>query len=331
MLLEHKARTPAPTSPQSFVFATRTGRPLHQTAVFRALYRAQERARDARGLPTFPELIVRDESGQLVVGADGDFVLAKVKRRELRLPNFHALRHGAAMDCDDAEEARTCCAPGTRTSRARSIARISTIVGASCYAHAWKPGWKRAVKWKRGPRLIAPVAIPLRSKASGVCCTRRGRSPGPHARRRWIETSRAHEPKRPLLPSFCFFRGRSPPSCRRLMEALWKQTGGPKCGCVARSTSVGRLPPAFLRGPSAQPARSPGGGASRSCALCSEQRGRGLLLGVLVVVSQPGAGGERSEPPLMIVKNILTAYQCESLPGANISESRTPPVPPSKT
>jgi hypothetical protein len=231
MLLEHKARTPAPTSPQSFVFATRTGRPLHQTAVFRALYRAQERARDARGLPTFPELIVRDESGQLVVGADGDFVLAKVKRRELRLPNFHALRHGAAMDCDDAEEARTCCAPGTRTSRARSIARISTIVGASCYADAWKPGWKRAVKWKRGPRLIAPVAIPLRSKASGVCCTRRGRSPGPHARRRWIETSRAHEPKGPLLPSFCFFRGRSPPSCRRLMEALWKQR-------VVRSAAV---------------------------------------------------------------------------------------------
>jgi integrase len=29
-----------------------------------------------------------------------------VKRRELRLPTFHALRHGAAMDCDDAEQAR---------------------------------------------------------------------------------------------------------------------------------------------------------------------------------------------------------------------------------
>jgi hypothetical protein len=65
----------------------------------------------------------------------------------------------------------------------------------------------------------------------GVCCTRRGRSPGPHARRRWIETSRAHEPKGPLLPSFCFFRGRSPPSCRRLMEALWKQR-------VVRSAAV---------------------------------------------------------------------------------------------
>jgi hypothetical protein len=61
------------------VFAARTGRPLGHRAVLR---------------------------GQLVVGADGDFILAQVKRRELRLPSFHALRHGAAMDCDDAEEAR---------------------------------------------------------------------------------------------------------------------------------------------------------------------------------------------------------------------------------
>jgi integrase len=106
MLLEHKARTPAPTSPQSFVFGTPTGRPLHQRAVLHALYRAQERARDARGLPTFPELFEADGRGQLIVGADGDFILANVKRRELRLPSFHALRHGAAMDCDDAEEAR---------------------------------------------------------------------------------------------------------------------------------------------------------------------------------------------------------------------------------
>jgi site-specific recombinase XerD len=60
MLLEHKAWTPAPTSPQSFVFARRTGRPLHQRAVLRALHRAQERARDARGLPTFPELFAHE-------------------------------------------------------------------------------------------------------------------------------------------------------------------------------------------------------------------------------------------------------------------------------
>jgi integrase len=51
---------------------------------------------------TFVEFV----RGQLVVSVDGDFILAKVKRRELRLPTFHALRHGAAMDCDDAEEAR---------------------------------------------------------------------------------------------------------------------------------------------------------------------------------------------------------------------------------
>jgi integrase len=49
MLLEHKARTPAPTGTRSFVFGTRTGRPVGQRNVLRALYRAQERARDADG------------------------------------------------------------------------------------------------------------------------------------------------------------------------------------------------------------------------------------------------------------------------------------------
>ena len=38
--------------------------------------------------------------------ANGRYVSATVKRRELNLPDFHALRHRAAMDCDDAEEAR---------------------------------------------------------------------------------------------------------------------------------------------------------------------------------------------------------------------------------
>jgi integrase len=106
MLLEHKARTPAPTGPRDFVFATRTGRPLGQRNVLRALYRAQERARNADGSPTFPELFEVDERGHLVVDDDGDYVPRDVKRRELRLPDFHALRHGAAMDCEDAEEAR---------------------------------------------------------------------------------------------------------------------------------------------------------------------------------------------------------------------------------
>ncbi|WP_084286191.1 tyrosine-type recombinase/integrase [Solirubrobacter soli] len=106
MLLEHKARTPAPISPRSYVFSTRIGRPIHQRNVLRALYRAQERARTPDGQPTFPELFQTDRRGHLVFDADGDYVPREVKRRELHLPDFHALRDGAAMDCDDAEEAR---------------------------------------------------------------------------------------------------------------------------------------------------------------------------------------------------------------------------------
>jgi integrase len=106
MLLEHKARTRAPTGPRSYVFATRDGKPLSQRNLLRVLYLAQERARDVNGRPTFPELFEHDAYGDLVVDPCGSFVRRDVKRRELRLPTFHALRHGPAMDCDDAEEAR---------------------------------------------------------------------------------------------------------------------------------------------------------------------------------------------------------------------------------
>src|SRR4051812_33862601 len=106
MLLEHEARTRAPTGPRSFVFATRDGKPLGQRNLMRVLYVAQERARDADGRPTFPELFEHDVRGELVVDDGGNYVRRNIKRRELRLPTFHALRHGAAMDCDDAEEAR---------------------------------------------------------------------------------------------------------------------------------------------------------------------------------------------------------------------------------
>ena len=65
------------------------------------------RARDADGRPTFPELFEHDATGHLVVDDDGGYVLRDVPRKELPpLPDFHALRHTAAMDCDDAEEAR---------------------------------------------------------------------------------------------------------------------------------------------------------------------------------------------------------------------------------
>jgi len=106
MLLEHKARTPAPTSPRSYVFATRKGLALGQRNVMRALYRAQELARDEDSRPTFPELFEHDSRGELAVDEHGEYIPAIVKRRDLNLPDFHAMRHGAAMDCDDAEEAR---------------------------------------------------------------------------------------------------------------------------------------------------------------------------------------------------------------------------------
>jgi integrase len=106
MMLEHKARS-LHTGPRSFVFATASGRPLGQRNVLRALYTAQERARDDDGRPTFPELFEHNDRGHLVVDDRGEYVPNGLPRRELPpLPDFHALRHTAAMDCEDAEEAR---------------------------------------------------------------------------------------------------------------------------------------------------------------------------------------------------------------------------------
>jgi integrase len=106
MMLQHKARSPH-AGARSYVFATRIGGPLGQRNVLRALYRAQEQARKPDGTPTFPDLFEHDERGHMVVNDKGEFVLTKTRRRDLPpLPDFHALRHTAAMDCDDAEEAR---------------------------------------------------------------------------------------------------------------------------------------------------------------------------------------------------------------------------------
>jgi integrase len=66
MMLENKARS-LQTGPRSFVFATASGRPLGQRNVLRALYTAQERARDDDGLRTFPELFEHNDRGHLVV------------------------------------------------------------------------------------------------------------------------------------------------------------------------------------------------------------------------------------------------------------------------
>jgi integrase len=69
MLLEHKART-SHTGPRSFVFASSSGRALSQRNVLRALYRAQERARDPHGRPTFPDLFEHDRQGHLIVDSE---------------------------------------------------------------------------------------------------------------------------------------------------------------------------------------------------------------------------------------------------------------------
>lgn len=105
MMLEHRARSTF-TGEQAFVFATRSGRALSQRNVLRALYRAQETARDAEGRPTFPELFEHDERGHLAVDEKGRYILRNVSRKDVALPDFHSFRHSAAMDCDDAEEAR---------------------------------------------------------------------------------------------------------------------------------------------------------------------------------------------------------------------------------
>lgn len=106
MLAEHKARS-SNSGPKSFVFCTRSGRPLSQRNVLRELYRAQSKARKADGTPTFPELFEHDDKGHLRVDDNGRYVPTKLPRRELpALPDFHALRHSAAMEASDAEEAR---------------------------------------------------------------------------------------------------------------------------------------------------------------------------------------------------------------------------------
>jgi integrase len=78
----HKQRSRY-TGPTDFVFVTRSGRPLGQRNVARALRRAQRNARDATGDPTFP----------LLHEADGD------GRRPIphgALPSMHSFRHTVA-------------------------------------------------------------------------------------------------------------------------------------------------------------------------------------------------------------------------------------------
>jgi integrase len=83
MLVRHK-RKAAFIGPEDFVFATRSGRPLGQRNVGRALRNAQVKATDEHGNPTFPVLHALDQAGRLVRLPHG------------ALPSMHSFRHTMA-------------------------------------------------------------------------------------------------------------------------------------------------------------------------------------------------------------------------------------------
>ncbi len=83
ILLRHQDRAAAAV-PEAFVFATRTGRPLGQRNVQRALRVAQVSARNTDGTPSFPVLHKVDERGHRVPVPRG------------ALPSMHSFRHTVA-------------------------------------------------------------------------------------------------------------------------------------------------------------------------------------------------------------------------------------------
>ena len=91
MLLAHKARSRFKGT-REFVFCSRSGRPLGQRNVLRALRLAQTKAVRPDGLPTFPSLHERDERGRPVAATRGS------------VPIFHSFRHSAASQAIAAGE-----------------------------------------------------------------------------------------------------------------------------------------------------------------------------------------------------------------------------------
>jgi integrase len=83
MLIRYKLASPF-AQPDRFVFATRTGGPLRQRNVCRALRLAQTKATDEHGRPTFPLLHERDEDGRPKPVPHG------------ALPSMHSFRHTVA-------------------------------------------------------------------------------------------------------------------------------------------------------------------------------------------------------------------------------------------
>ena len=83
VLSRHKQSAPD-TRPDRFVFATRSGRPLGQRNVARALLGLPERATDEHGRPTFSVLDQTDADGNLIPAPPGS------------VPSMHSFRHTVA-------------------------------------------------------------------------------------------------------------------------------------------------------------------------------------------------------------------------------------------
>ncbi len=83
ILSKHRARSRYVAS-SDFAFATRTGRPFSQRNVARALRRAQTKAVDQSGEPTFPVLHATDEQGDPIGVPPGV------------VPSMHSVRHTVA-------------------------------------------------------------------------------------------------------------------------------------------------------------------------------------------------------------------------------------------
>ena len=103
MLLEHRARSLHRRAGHSCSRPVRDGRWASATFFGRCTARRSTPAR--RRAADFPELFGRDEQGHPMISDRASLCRAS-RPRELKLPDFHSLRHAAAMDCDDAEEAR---------------------------------------------------------------------------------------------------------------------------------------------------------------------------------------------------------------------------------
>jgi integrase len=83
LLVEHRHRSSFVTD-DSFVFATRSGRPFGQRNIGRALRAAQFKAVDREGQPTFPVLHERDQHGNPILVPHG------------AVPSMHSFRHTVA-------------------------------------------------------------------------------------------------------------------------------------------------------------------------------------------------------------------------------------------